>query len=124
MIVREQRLSGVDAQLVKVVQRAAEMAPFDVVVLEGIRTKEHQAELVKSGASRTMQSKHLVGRAVDIAPMVDTDGDGDKEPSWHWPHYSVLAPIVKQAAQELGVEVVWGGDWRKFKDGPHWQLAD
>ncbi|MBO0346023.1 peptidoglycan-binding protein [Roseibium sp. CAU 1637] len=29
---------------------------------------------------------------------------------------------MKQAADELGVPVEWGGDWRSFFDGPHFQL--
>jgi peptidoglycan L-alanyl-D-glutamate endopeptidase CwlK len=42
--------------------------------------------------------------------------------SWHWPHYHILAPAMKQAAAELRIPIEWGGDWRSFKDGPHWQL--
>ena len=29
---------------------------------------------------------------------------------------------MKQAAKELGVNIVWGGDWKSFKDGPHFQI--
>ena len=63
-----------------------------------------------------MNSRHLTGHAVDIAPYVHG------EVSWHWPHYHVLAPVVKECAADLGVEIEWGGDWTRFKDGPHWQL--
>jgi len=64
----------------------------------------------------------ITGHAVDIAPMLDTDGDGDKEVSWSWPHYNRLAVFIKQAAKDCGVTLTWGGDWRSFKDGPHWEL--
>lgn len=122
MLRREERLAGVHPELKRVVMEAAAHAPFDITVLEGLRSQERQAYLVKTGASQTLESRHLTGHAVDIAPTLDTDGDGDDEPSWHWGHYNMLAPYVKQAAKDLGVEVEWGGDWKKFKDGPHWQL--
>lgn len=110
------RLEGVHPDLVRVVKRAIEITPVDFTVLEGLRTPARQRQLVASGASRTMRSRHLTGHAVDIAPYVDG------EVSWHWPHYHQLAPAVKQAAKECGVPIEWGGDWRSFKDGPHWQL--
>jgi peptidoglycan L-alanyl-D-glutamate endopeptidase CwlK len=115
------KLSGAHPDLVKVIERAAELADMNFTVLEVLRTTARQRELVRSGASRTMKSRHLAGadgksRAVDIAPM-----DGGQV-SWAWPLYHRLAPIIKQAALEVGVPIEWGGDWRSFKDGPHWQL--
>ena len=118
----ESRLIGVHPDLVRVVRRALELSPVDFKVLEGLRSAERQQQLVSSGASRTMNSRHLTGHAVDLAPYLDTDGDGDREVSWHWPHYYPLAEAVKRAAAELQVPVEWGGDWITFKDGPHWQL--
>lgn len=117
-----QRLEGVHRDLVKVVQRAIAISPIDFTVLEGLRSIERQRQLVASGASKTMNSRHLTGHAVDLAPFLDTDGDGRAEVSWHWPHYHALAEVVKRAAAELHVTIEWGGDWRTFKDGPHWQL--
>lgn len=126
MLLREERLDGVHPALIDVVKLAAELYPQDVMVLEGGRTKEKQAELVKQKASKTMNSRHLMQKcgfycAVDLAPVLDTDGDGDKEPSWHWPHYHEFAKYVKDAAHSLDVPLEWGGDW-KWADGPHWQL--
>jgi peptidoglycan L-alanyl-D-glutamate endopeptidase CwlK len=115
------RLKGVHPDLVKVVERAIAITDVDFIVLEGLRDIETQRGHVKSGASKTMNSRHLTGHAVDIAPYLDTDRDGDQEHSWHWPHYYPLAKVIKQAAKEVGVPIEWGGDW-KFKDGPHWQL--
>lgn len=112
----EKNLIGVDENLVKVVRRAAEITDVDFIVTEGLRTKERQAQLVKAGASMTMNSKHLVGRAVDLAAVVDG------EVRWDWPLYHKLAKAMKQAAQELGVPITWGGDWKSFKDGPHFEL--
>lgn len=123
MLLRTERLAGVRDELKEVLYLAAKRCPFDIVVLEGVRTYDRQKELVRQGASRTLRSKHLTGDAVDVAPMLDTDGDGGKEVSWHWPHYHELARYIKAAAGELKVHIEWGGDWRSFKDGPHWQLA-
>lgn len=111
------KLKGVHPDLVKVVERALEVTPIDFAVIEGLRTKERQAQLVAKGASRTMNSRHITGHAVDIAPLVDG------EVRWDWPLYHKLAPAVKQAADELGVAIVWGGDWKSFPDGPHFELS-
>lgn len=110
------RLEGVHADIVRVIERAAAMTTVPFVVLEGLRTRQRQRELVARGASRTMNSRHITGHAVDIAPLVDG------EVSWDWSDYYVLAPVIKEAARLEGVPLEWGGDWKSFKDGPHWQL--
>ncbi len=110
------RLEGVHPDLVKVVKRAIQITPIDFIVVEGLRTKERQAYLVEKGASKTMNSRHLTGHAVDLAPIVDN------KVSWDWKHYYPLAEAIKKAAEEVKVKVEWGGDWKSFKDGPHWQL--
>lgn len=117
-------LAHLHPQLCAVVMRAAEITPIPFRVTEGMRTVERQRELVKRGVSKTMNSRHLTGHAVDIVPYVDYDGDGDIDAKdlYAWPLYYQLAPAIKQAAKELGVKIEWGGDWRTFKDGPHWQL--
>lgn len=115
------RLAGVHPDIVRVIRRAAaDGAVF--VVLEGVRSVERQRQLVKRGASKTVNSRHIpaangFSHAVDIAPLED---DGDV--SWAWPDYYPLAKAVKAAAAAENVPLEWGGDWRTFKDGPHWQL--
>ena len=111
-----QRLTGVKPELQAVVKRAIEITPVDFLVVEGLRTKERQAYLLDAGKSRTMNSYHLTGHAVDIAPIVDG------KVSWDWKYFHPLAEAVKKAAKEVKVEVEWGGDWTSFKDGPHWQI--
>jgi peptidoglycan L-alanyl-D-glutamate endopeptidase CwlK len=115
------KLDGAHPDLVRVIKRAAALSSIDFTVLEVLRTPARQKELVRTGASKTMNSRHLPGadgksRAVDIAPL-----DGGQV-SWAWPTYHKLAPIIKQAAKDEGVPITWGGDWRTFKDGPHWEL--
>lgn len=110
------RLAGVHPDLVAVVEGAAEITPVDFVVTEGLRTKERQEQLVRAGASRTLKSRHLTGHAVDLAAKV-----GD-EVRWDWPLYHKLAAAMKDSAAALGIEIEWGGDWKSFPDGPHFQL--
>lgn len=109
-------LEGVHPDLVRVVHRLATFSPIGFRVLEGLRTPARQRELVASGASKTLDSRHLTGHAVDLAPL-----DG-RTVSWAWPLYYRFAPLVKQAARFEGVPLEWGGDWWSFTDGPHWQL--
>lgn len=113
----ETNLRGVHADLVKVVRRAAEISPVAFTVIEGLRTVERQKQLVAQGASKTMRSRHLTGHAVDLAPHRP-----DGQIAFDWPLYYKIAPAMKQAAEELGVPLDWGGDWRTFKDGPHFEL--
>lgn len=110
------RLVGVHADLVGVIELAITMTPVDFRVTEGLRTKERQAALVRAGASRTLNSRHLTGHAVDVAAMVDG------QIRWDWPLYPRIAEAVKAAAKTRGVALVWGGDWPKLVDGPHFEL--
>jgi len=110
------RLTGVHPDLVRVVKRALEITTVDFAVLEGVRSKARQEQLVKAGASQTLNSRHLTGHAVDLGAYVSGSV------RWDWPLYYKIADAVKQASAELGVPIEWGGDWQKFKDGPHFQL--
>jgi peptidoglycan LD-endopeptidase CwlK len=112
----EHRLQGVHPDLVRVVRRALELTSVDFAVTEGLRTKERQAELVAKGASQTMNSRHLTGHAVDLAAVVGG------EIRWDWPLYDKLAQAMKSAAGELNIPIVWGGDWKTLRDGPHFEL--
>lgn len=110
------RMNGVHPDLVKVVKRAIEITEVDFAVTEGLRTKERQVQLVKAGASKTMNSRHLTGHAIDLVAVLNG------KISWDWPLYYKIAAAMKQAAKELNVPIIWGGDWRTFKDGPHYEL--
>lgn len=110
------RLTGVHPDLVRVVKRAIEITTVDFAVLEGVRSKSRQEQLVKAGASQTVNSRHITGHAVDLGAYISGSV------RWDWPLYHKIADAVKQAAAELGVPIEWGGDWRTFKDGPHFQL--
>lgn len=110
------RLGGVHPDLVRVVKRAAAMSSLDFTVLEGLRTLARQKQLFAQRATKTMNSRHLTGHAVDLAPMIGG------EVRWDWPLYHQLAKTVKAAAELERAPVSWGGDWVSFADGPHWEL--
>lgn len=108
------KLEGVHSDLVAVIERAIEITSQDFSVGEGLRSIERQRELVKTGKSTTMNSRHLTGHAVDLFPY---------PLSWDWEYFYPIADAMKQAAKELNVDMDWGGDWKSFPDGPHFQLA-
>lgn len=116
------RLATCHPAIRRVFQRAITMSDLDFTILEGVRQIERQRQLVAAGASKTMASRHLpspvdgLSRAVDAAPVIDG------VVSWDWPLYHRLAKTIKAAAAIENVPIEWGGDWRSFKDGPHWQL--
>jgi peptidoglycan LD-endopeptidase CwlK len=110
-------LKGIHPDLRRVMNRALQDSPLDFIVIEGLRTVERQRQLVDQGASRTMNSRHITGHAVDLLPI----GPNGRA-AFDWPLYHKLAPAVKAAAQAEGVAIVWGGDWKSFKDGPHFEL--
>ena len=109
-------LEGVHPDLVKVVKKAIELTECDFTIIEGLRTKERQAQLLKEKKTTTSNSRHLTGHAVDLAAWVDGTV------SWNWDHYYKIAEAVKQAAKELNISIEWGGEWKSFPDAPHWQL--
>ena len=111
-----ERLQKVHPDLVRVVMRAIQLTEVDFGVTEGVRTIEKQREYVAKGASKTMNSRHITGHAVDLVAYFGA------EVRWDWPLYHKIAAAMKLAAKELGVAIVWGGDWASFPDGPHFEL--
>lgn len=110
------KLNGVHPDLVEVVKLALKLSEVDFAVLEGLRTPARQQELFDAGASKTLNSRHLTGHAVDLGAYVNG------KIRWDWPLYHKIAEAMKAAALVRGVDIVWGGDWRTFKDGPHFEL--
>lgn len=119
-----ERLNSIRMDLRKVVLRAFETVPFDVSVLEGFRNKDRQQELFNAGKSKTLNSRHLTGNAVDLAPYPIDWNDTDR--------FKILAEHMFAAAKELNVTIRWGGNWSRnsihdkppssFVDMPHFEL--
>lgn len=103
--------------LILVVGRAICLSECDFSVVEGRRSLERQIELVGEGKSKTTKSRHLTGHAVDVVPWLHGRTEWE---AWHL--FERISKAFKQASQELGIPIVWGGDWENFKDGPHFQL--
>ena len=118
------KLKGVHPDLVRVVLRCAEDgkdADTGFIVTCGVRTLAEQKVLVAKGASKTLRSRHIpaangYSHAVDLACTIKG------AVRWDWPLYDRLAKAMKAAAKAEKVTVEWGGDWKTFKDGPHYQL--
>ena len=138
------RLDGVDEKLSNVVKKAIGYSTVDFGVIQGLRSVEEQKELVARGLSKTMKSKHLEGRAVDL--MAYLNGRA----CWEINVYDEIADAMKQAAIEEDVHIRWGAAWtvsdirswegtmeeamlhyvdirrgqnkRPFIDGPHFEL--
>jgi peptidoglycan L-alanyl-D-glutamate endopeptidase CwlK len=110
------RLKGVHPDLVKVVQRALTYSPHDFLITEGLRTRARQQQLFNAGASQTLNSRHITGHAIDFAVLVAG------KVRWDWPLYGPVADAFKRAATELNVPIIWGGDWKTLRDGPHIEL--
>lgn len=138
-------LQGVKLELVQVVQTAIQLSKVDFAVTQGLRTMEQQRKLVASGASQTMNSKHLTGDAVDVVAYIGS------RVSWELNLYDDIADAFKAAAIKHGVSIRWGAAWntndirkwdgtmeqammhyidtrrkegkRPFIDGPHFELS-
>lgn len=116
-----ERMKGVHPDLINVANKALSYQEMDITVLPdgGVRTPERQVELVAKGVSKTLNSKHLIqkdgfGHALDLAPYPIDWQDINK--------FKELIKLMKRAATELGVQIIAGGDWKSFRDYPHYEL--
>lgn len=101
----KERLQGIHFDLWRVMNEAIRASEIDFTVLEGLRTKERQQQLFDQGKSKTLNSRHITGHAVDIAPIVNG------RVSWNLKYYYIMAEAVQKAAKRLKVDVVWGASW-------------
>lgn len=137
-------LEGIDERLIEIVKFAITVTCVDFGVTEGVRTVERQRELVAAGASKTMNSKHIRGQAVDLMAYIGPRA------SWELNLYDNIADAMRLGAIEVDVPIRWGGAWnvrdlrewdgtmqdamdhyvdtrrsqgrRPFIDGPHFEL--
>lgn len=128
------KLTGVHNSLVAVIRLASLRSAIPFTVTEGLRTKARQAALVKAGASKTQNSRHLTGHAVDLWPLDPQtkkpipsgaafpkgSSEARAADARLWADLRQVAVAVKSAAKELGVVMEHGVDWGW--DAPHHQL--
>ena len=118
----KQRLKGVNIVLVHILNKLVEI--MDVTIIEGLRSEERQEKLLKEGKTKTKFSKHIQGKAVDLAPYpIDWE---DRE------RFHYMGGMLRGIAHEMGVKIRWGGDWdsdgeiadNSFDDLVHVELID
>ncbi|RJP45498.1 M15 family peptidase [Candidatus Parcubacteria bacterium] len=119
------------------VKRLIQVTPIDFKVGETARTLARQKQLVKIGASKTLNSRHLVGKD-GFSHAVDLHAFSGGEVRWDWPLYYQIASAAQKVAIELDLPIRWGGAWKdlrtlsgpatkwtagvRFMDGPHYEL--
>ena len=127
-------LKGIHPDLSKVLTKAIETSPIDFTITDGLRT--------------TAQQKALYAKGRTTSGSIVTNADGVKNKSNHqaksdgygyavdlYPYYNgsvqvnddktlinKIAPHIKKVAKEMGINIEWGGDWKSFKDYPHFEL--
>lgn len=114
----KRNLEGVNPILVDIVCKAIKITHQDFTVTEGLRTLQRQKELVAQGASKTMNSYHLKGLAVDLYPYYD----GKVQVNAPRDNFNAIATAMFEAANEVSYPITWGGNWKTFIDMPHYQL--
>lgn len=120
----ENKLKRLHPDLLKVIRRMQRLnkdSSFGAVITCTTRTLAEQKLLVKKGASKTMNSRHIPGKD-GYAKAVDFAVTLNGKIRWDWPLYSRLAGLIKEAARLEKIPITWGGDWKSFKDGPHFEL--
>ena len=117
------RLNGVDKRLVDLAKQVAKITPIHFQITEGIRTKERQEQLVKEGKSKTLNSKHLQGLAIDI--MSCKEGYSQAKDIF------ILVGLFIAKAKELNINIRVGALWdynstkdNNFIDAYHIQVED
>ena len=145
-----EKLEGVNESLQDIVKSAILLSKVDFGVICGLRTKSEQAELVKKGASKTMNSRHLPQESTGTSHAVDLMAFVGSRASWELNLYDDIADAMKEAAIKEGKSLRWGAAWHKplnewdgsaedlmnqyidirrsegrrpFIDGPHFELV-
>jgi peptidoglycan L-alanyl-D-glutamate endopeptidase CwlK len=116
------RRAGVHRDLLRLADAVLQAAPWPLRITEGMRTLERQKQLLAAKATKTLNSRHLTGHAIDVVPYIDLDRDGkiETEELYNKRLFDILIPIAKQEAERLNIKMTFGYDWGW--DSPHWEL--
>ena len=113
-----QNLQGVHPSLVKLMKTAILSSPFPFMITEGLRSIERQKQLFQEGKTKTLDSYHLKGRAVDIAVIVEN------HITWNYSFYEKVAKHILKIAHRKHLKITWGGTWNTLVDAVHFQLEE
>ena len=140
-----EKMKGVHPKLIELMKKAISDSPYDFKIIQGLRTAAYQNELYQQGRTKpgkivtkldgyNKKSNHQAktdgyGHAVDIAVCGYYDGNGnyvkcttDAE-MFNNKKLVEISRHVKAVAKEMGMEIVWGGDWKTLYDTPHYELV-
>lgn len=140
-----EKMKGVHPKLIELMKKAIGDSPYDFKIIQGLRTAEYQNSLYQQGRTKpgkivtkldgyNKKSNHQAkadgyGHAVDIAVCGQYDQNGN------YVKYTTDAEMfdnkklveisrhVKAVAKEMGLDIVWGGDWKTLYDTPHYELV-
>lgn len=99
------KLEGIHPDLHKLCMAAIDFSYMDFGIIEGLRTKDRQAHLVKDGKSQTMNSRHITGHAIDFMPYYQ----GKYLDAW--PYFYPVADAFAAVSKTLNIPIVWGSSW-------------
>lgn len=125
----EKRLMYLHTNLQKFFIELLKISPYDFSISQGVRSAEEQNKLYQQGRTTSgkiitncdgykIKSKHQVksdgfGYAGDIAIFINGKA------TWEEKYYKEVARTGRVLMQKYNIE--WGGDWKKFKDLPHFE---
>ena len=117
-----ERLKGVDHRIIMILDELIKI--MDVTIIEGLRSAKRQEQLLKKGATKVKYSKHMEGKAVDLAPYPIDWEDRDT--------FYYMGGMIRGIAKQLEINVRYGGDWdgdgntkdNSFDDLVHFELLD
>lgn len=140
-----EKMKGVHPKLIELMKKAISDSPYDFKIIQGLRTAAYQNELYQQGRTKpgkivtkldgyNKKSNHQAkadgyGHAVDIAVCGQYDQNGN------YVKYTTDAEMfdnkklveisrhVKAVAKDMGLDIVWGGEWKTLYDTPHYELV-
>ncbi len=125
----EKKLQYLHPNLQKFFKELIKISPYDFSITQGVRTAEEQNKLYQQGRTvpgkivtncdgYKIKSNHQtkddgLGHAGDIAVLINN------KITWEEKYYKEIAMSARILMRKYNIE--WGGDWRNFKDLPHFE---
>lgn len=123
------RLKGIRSIMIEIIVHGLKTCPHPILFPRhcGKRVAKEQHKLFLKGVSKCdgykKMSKHQFGIAFDFAVYNDK-GAPTWSKSFHYKYEEVANHFIKIAKERYGVTLVWGGNFKSFKDLPHMQIVE